>query len=95
VIITIEQIKAARSLLGWTQRDLAKQAGISLASMANLEQGMGKIGGRVIPFGHATEQFRYCTIAAIGGLAHATLFSQNLPASVPTIVAFDPGERIA
>ncbi len=45
-MITIVQIKAARSLLGWTQRDLAKQAGVSLASMANLEQGTGKTGGK-------------------------------------------------
>lgn len=46
-MITISQIKAARTLLEWTQRDLAKQAGVSLASVANLEQGVGKIGGKV------------------------------------------------
>ena len=46
-MITINQIKAARTLLNWTQRDLAKQSGISLASIANLEQGVGKLGGKV------------------------------------------------
>lgn len=46
-MITITQIKAARTLLDWTQRDLAKQAGLSLASIANLEQGVGKVGGKV------------------------------------------------
>lgn len=46
-MITIQQIKAARSLMGWTQRDLAKQADVSLASVANLEQGVGKTGGKV------------------------------------------------
>ena len=37
-MITIYQIKAARALLDWKQADLAKQAGLSLASIANLEQ---------------------------------------------------------
>ena len=37
-MITINQIKAARALLEWKQADLAKSAGLSLASIANLEQ---------------------------------------------------------
>ncbi len=35
------QIKAARSLLDWKQEDLAKACGLSLASIAALEQGKG------------------------------------------------------
>ncbi len=45
-MITIEQLKAARSLLGWTQRQLADKSGLSLASVANLEQGKGKARGK-------------------------------------------------
>lgn len=46
-MISIEQIKAARSLLGWTQRELAQHSGVSLAAASNLEQGTGKLGGKV------------------------------------------------
>ncbi len=39
-MITIEQIKAARSLLGWSQAELAKAARISLPALGNLERGI-------------------------------------------------------
>ena len=39
---TISQIKAARLLLNWKQGDLARISGMSLATIANLEQGNGK-----------------------------------------------------
>jgi transcriptional regulator with XRE-family HTH domain len=32
------QIRAARGLLGWTQADLAEQAGVGLATLRRLEQ---------------------------------------------------------
>lgn len=38
-MITIQQIKAARALLNWTQEDLAKGAGVSKPAIANLERG--------------------------------------------------------
>jgi len=38
-MISIEQIKAARSLLGWGQADLASASGISLPAIGNLERG--------------------------------------------------------
>ncbi len=38
-MITISQIKAARSLLDWSQSDLAKAAGLSLPALGNLERG--------------------------------------------------------
>jgi transcriptional regulator with XRE-family HTH domain len=41
-MVTIPQIKAARALLGWTQRDLARISGLSLASVAQIESGAGK-----------------------------------------------------
>ena len=40
-MITVPQIKAARALLSWTQRDLAKLSGISFASIAQIESGAG------------------------------------------------------
>lgn len=43
---TIRQIKAARALLGWSQRDLAKASGISEPTIARLESVEGDLGGR-------------------------------------------------
>ncbi len=40
-MITVPQIKAARALLGWTQKELAKVSGISLAAIAQIESGAG------------------------------------------------------
>jgi transcriptional regulator with XRE-family HTH domain len=40
-VITIEQIRAARGLLGWSQSDLAKEAGMSLPTVKRVEAGMG------------------------------------------------------
>lgn len=37
-MITAQQIRGARGLLGWTQGDLAKAAGISLPALNNLER---------------------------------------------------------
>jgi len=38
---TISQMKAARLLLNWKQSDLARVSGMSLATIANMEQGKG------------------------------------------------------
>jgi transcriptional regulator with XRE-family HTH domain len=40
-MISVSQIKAARALLAWTQRDLARVSGISLAAIAQIERGAG------------------------------------------------------
>jgi predicted transcriptional regulator len=45
-LITIRQVKAARALLGWSQLDLAKAAGISEPTIARLESAEGDLGGR-------------------------------------------------
>ncbi|MBP9867766.1 MAG: helix-turn-helix domain-containing protein [Alphaproteobacteria bacterium] len=37
-MISVSQIKAARSLLGWRQEDLAKRSGLSLAAINKLER---------------------------------------------------------
>jgi transcriptional regulator with XRE-family HTH domain len=36
-MISIEQIKAARALLGWSQTELGQQAGLSLPTIKRLE----------------------------------------------------------
>jgi transcriptional regulator with XRE-family HTH domain len=45
--ISIRQIKAARSLLGWSQDDLAERSGISKPTIGRLESQDSKtVGGR-------------------------------------------------
>ena len=40
-VITIQQIRAARGLLGWSQSELAKRAGLSLPTVKRVESGAG------------------------------------------------------
>ena len=40
-MITIEQIRAARGLLGWSQSELAKRAKLSLPTIKRVESGRG------------------------------------------------------
>jgi transcriptional regulator with XRE-family HTH domain len=40
-MIVTPQIRAARGLIGWTQQQLAKATGLSLAAINNLERGIG------------------------------------------------------
>lgn len=44
--ISIKQIKAARMLLGWTQADLTKAAGLGGVTVPRLEASDGELGGR-------------------------------------------------
>ena len=44
--VSIRQIKAARALLGWSQQDLAKVAGVSIPTIKRLEAVDGVLGGR-------------------------------------------------
>ena len=39
-MITSDQIRAARALLGWKQTDLAERSGISEISVKNIERGI-------------------------------------------------------
>jgi predicted transcriptional regulator len=43
---TVRQVKAARALLGWSQSELAKKSGVSEPTIARLEAGDGRLGGR-------------------------------------------------
>jgi predicted transcriptional regulator len=40
-VLTIEQLRAARGLLGWSQTKLAQRAGLSLPTVKRLEAGVG------------------------------------------------------
>ena len=39
--MTVEQLRAARALLGWSQSELAARAGLSLPTVKRLEGGFG------------------------------------------------------
>jgi len=41
VVLTPEQLRAARGLLGWSQSDLAERAGLSLPTVKRVETGTG------------------------------------------------------
>ena len=41
-MVTSAQCRAARGLLQWSQRELAKQAGIGLVTVIQLENGVGQ-----------------------------------------------------
>jgi transcriptional regulator with XRE-family HTH domain len=40
-VVTAEQLRAARGLLGWSQSELAAHAGLSLPTVKRLEGGFG------------------------------------------------------
>ena len=42
IMITVEQIRAARGLLGWSQDDLSARTGISKATLTNIERRLNK-----------------------------------------------------
>jgi predicted transcriptional regulator len=44
--VSIRQVKAARSLLAWSQGDLARESGISEPTVKRLESQDGELGGR-------------------------------------------------
>lgn len=47
--MTGEQIRAARTLLGWTAAELGEKAGVSYATIQRIDAAQGPVGGR-----HAT-----------------------------------------
>jgi len=44
--VSIKQVKAARSLLAWSQEELASAAGVSIPTIKRLEAQDGALGGR-------------------------------------------------
>jgi len=65
--VSIRQIKAARALLGWSQEDLAKQAGVSIPTVKRLEAGDGELGGRSETAGKLRAALEAAGIEFIGG----------------------------
>jgi transcriptional regulator with XRE-family HTH domain len=45
-VVTVRQIKAARALADWSQRDLSGASGVSLPTISKLERDEGPLGGR-------------------------------------------------
>jgi transcriptional regulator with XRE-family HTH domain len=46
-VITAGQMKAARALLGWDQRDLAASSGVSLPTIQRMERSEGTVRGMI------------------------------------------------
>jgi transcriptional regulator with XRE-family HTH domain len=46
-MITSEQMKAARALLAWNQRQLAEAAGVSVPTIQRMESSIGNVRGNV------------------------------------------------
>ena len=47
LILCSEQIRAARSLLGWSQVQLAEQAGVAHMTIRRFETGTGPVSGKI------------------------------------------------
>lgn len=47
MLITKQQIKAARALLNWTQMDLARAVGVNVTAISDIERGAGVLPGYV------------------------------------------------
>jgi transcriptional regulator with XRE-family HTH domain len=44
--VSVGQIKAARGLLGWAQKEMAGASGVSIPTIKRLEAKSGELGGR-------------------------------------------------
>jgi len=45
IMLYSPQLRAARALLGWRQEDLAREAGVGLATLQRIEKGEGPVSG--------------------------------------------------
>lgn len=70
MLITIEQIKAARALLGWTQKDLAHHAELTVDHIRNFE------GGRSRPLEVLESVYRTFSIHGIQFVSGGAILSQ-------------------
>lgn len=75
-MITPAQIRAARSLLGWSQRDLAARCGLSQTALTNIERGAADPKVSTLQRIHqALEEAGVVFIAAGGGEGEGVRFS--------------------
>ena len=66
-MLLVEQIKAARMLLGWDQATLAKNSGLGIGTIKRLESKTGTIGGTVASLVRIQTAFEKAGIEFIGG----------------------------
>jgi transcriptional regulator with XRE-family HTH domain len=46
IVLTGKHIRAARRLLGWTQKDLSRRAGVGLGAVRRMEDAEGPVSAR-------------------------------------------------
>jgi hypothetical protein len=56
--VSVRQVKAARALLGWTQRDLAAASGVGAPNIARIEAQGGELRASATTGGAIFEAFR-------------------------------------
>jgi transcriptional regulator with XRE-family HTH domain len=66
-MIQVVQLRAARALLGWRQEDLARAAGIGLATVQRIEQADGLVAGNVKTVWQLQAALQRAGIRFIGG----------------------------
>lgn len=65
-MITPGQMKAARALLGWDQRQLAKAAGVSLPTVQRMESSKGTVRGNVDTLVKVVEALAHAGVTLVG-----------------------------
>ncbi|MBI2992579.1 MAG: helix-turn-helix transcriptional regulator [Gammaproteobacteria bacterium] len=72
-MLSAGQMRAARALLGWDQKQLAEAAGVSLPTVQRMEASDGNVRGNVDTLVKVVEALRAAGIELIGqGAASAT-----------------------
>jgi transcriptional regulator with XRE-family HTH domain len=66
-LILSEQIKAARSLLDWDQKELANRAGVGITTVKRLEARSGVVGGTMDTVVRLKSALEAAGIEFIGG----------------------------
>jgi ppGpp synthetase/RelA/SpoT-type nucleotidyltranferase/DNA-binding XRE family transcriptional regulator len=83
-----EQIKAARALLGWSQTDLATQAGVSPSTVADFERGQGKTAAATVEAIRAAIHAAGVALVADGAIPAKGLAGLKAPM---TLAAYEKG----
>lgn len=62
ITITGRHIRAARALLGWSQKDVSKKANVAIGTVRRMETFDGPIGARTETFGRVVAAFEKAEI---------------------------------